>query len=92
MKAILVDTSVWIDFFNGIDSREERFLTSRLEAGDPVYLCPTILQEILQGFRSDADYETARESLLSFPFVSADPVFKPFFDSLAALVLSLLPH
>ena len=25
-------------------------------------------------------------------FVSADPVFKPFFDSLAALVLSLLPH
>lgn len=25
-------------------------------------------------------------------FVSADPVFNPFFDSLAALVLSLLPH
>ena len=74
MKGILVDTSVWVDFFNGTESREERLLTGRLEVDEPVYLCPTILQEILQGFRSDADYEAARESLLSFPLVSPDPV------------------
>jgi predicted nucleic acid-binding protein len=60
---ILVDTSVWIDFFNGRTTAEtdtlDRFLGREL-----ILVGDLILTEILQGFRSDADYRTAL-SLLS---------------------------
>ena len=74
MKGILVDTSVWIDFFNGVRSKEDAALVSMIEVDDPVFLCPTILQEVLQGFRSDEDHHSAQEILLSYPIACPDPV------------------
>ena len=46
MASAIVDTSVWIDFFNGTDSKESLALQKLITTGD-VYLCPTIYQEIL---------------------------------------------
>ena len=62
---ILVDSSVWIDFFNGIRSKETDYLDSLLGV-EQIVIGDLILMEVLQGFRLDADYEQAKELLLSF--------------------------
>ena len=60
---ILVDSSVWVDYFNGVRSRETDFLDSTLGI-EPVAIGDLILTEVLQGFRSDPDYQTAKSLLL----------------------------
>lgn len=74
MKRILVDTSVWIDFFNGIKSREADIIVEYISHSYPVFLCPVIFQEILQGFKSDRDYNKSKELLLEFPFILSNPI------------------
>lgn len=59
---ILVDSSVWIDFFNGKDTPEADFLHTILGVS-PVAIGDLILTEVLQGFRQDKDYNTARRLL-----------------------------
>ena len=59
---VLVDSSVWVDYFNGRATRETDFLDSLLGT-EPVAIGDLILAEVLQGFRSDADHEAAREML-----------------------------
>jgi len=59
---ILVDTSVWIDYFNGIQSKETDALDTALIDGT-VAIGDLILLEILQGFRSDKDYNKAKKML-----------------------------
>lgn len=59
---ILVDTSVWIDYFNGIDSVEANILDAALLDGT-VAIGDLILLEILQGFKSDKDYNKAKKTL-----------------------------
>jgi len=61
---ILVDSSVWVDYFNGQATRETGFLDTLLGV-EPVAIGDLILAEVLQGFRSDADYETAKGLLTS---------------------------
>lgn len=63
---ILVDSSVWIDYFNGLDTDETRFLDGALST-DTICIGDIILAEVLQGFRSDNDYQLARELLLELP-------------------------
>jgi predicted nucleic acid-binding protein len=63
---IVVDSSVWIDYFNGTDSESAERLdgllgVTRLAVGD------IILTEVLQGFRDDAQYKLAKETMLSLP-------------------------
>lgn len=60
---ILVDSSVWIDYFTGVDNAQSKKLDDSLGV-QPVAIGDLILTEVLQGFRRDKDYETAK-SLLS---------------------------
>jgi predicted nucleic acid-binding protein len=55
---ILVDTSVWIDFFNGRATAETDALDKFL-GREPVLIGDLILTEVLQGFRRDTDYRKA---------------------------------
>ena len=71
---ILVDSSVWVDFFKGQISREVKTLKDAIIQGDDVYLSPTILQEVLQGFKHEQDYRLARELLMTFPVLTWDPI------------------
>jgi hypothetical protein len=64
---VLVDSSVWIDFFNGHESRETDLLT-RLLRRRILLTGDLILAEVLQGFRQDRDMEAARHALLSLPY------------------------
>lgn len=59
---ILVDTSVWIDYFNGIDNLETDTLDKSL-GNEIVAIGDLILIEILQGFRTDKQYNMAKELL-----------------------------
>lgn len=59
---IMVDTSVWIDYFNGKESEKTDILDTLL-AEDDVVIGDLILLEILQGFRNDKDYNEAKEGL-----------------------------
>lgn len=55
---ILVDSSVWIDFFNGLETGQTDALNDLL-GQEPVLIGDLILTETLQGFRRDADYRKA---------------------------------
>ncbi len=59
---ILVDSSVWIDYFNGIITQETDFLNSTLGV-EPIAIGDLILAEVLQGFRNDRDYQQAKSLL-----------------------------
>ncbi len=59
---IMIDTSVWIDYFNGKESKETNILDEILGEGNAV-IGDLILLEILQGFRTDKDYNLARKNL-----------------------------
>jgi predicted nucleic acid-binding protein len=61
---VLVDSSVWIDFFNGVDSGGANLLDSLLKH-ETVIIGDLILAEVLQGLRSDRDYRLARRLLTS---------------------------
>jgi len=63
---ILVDSSVWIDYFNGTETTETTLLDEYLTT-DTICIGDIILAEVLQGFRSDKDYRLARELLLELP-------------------------
>ena len=61
---VLVDSSVWIAYFNGTNTPETERLDTLL-GQEPVALGDLILAEVLQGFRLDKDYRTAKELLTS---------------------------
>lgn len=61
---IVVDTSVWINYFNGSDTPATKQLDSLLGI-KPIAIGDIILTEVLQGFRNDEDYKTAKNLLTS---------------------------
>ncbi len=63
---ILVDSSVWIDYFNGVENTETTLLDEFLST-DTICIGDIILAEVLQGFRSDRDYKLAKEILTELP-------------------------
>lgn len=65
---IVVDSSVWIDYFNGKKTPKTDWLDSAL-GREPIIVGDLILAEVLQGFTDDTDFRTAEELLLSFPFM-----------------------
>ena len=57
---IVVDSSVWIDYFTGTDNKQTNTLDNILGL-KPVAIGDLILTEVLQGFRHDKDYRAARK-------------------------------
>ena len=64
---VLVDTSVWVDFFNGVESIQVITLDALLGSGR-ILIGDLILAEILQGFARDADYRRAGNLLADIPY------------------------
>ena len=63
---ILVDSSVWIDYFNGRRTRQTDYLDGLL-GNDVAATGDLILVEVLQGFRADADLAAARDAMSRLP-------------------------
>ena len=71
---IVVDTSVWIDYFNGVVTRETVLLDALLGV-EPIVIGDLILTEVLQGFGAEGDARKARtalDRLLFQPMVGRD--------------------
>lgn len=50
---ILVDSSVWADFFNGYPSPEKRALAALFPSDHEVCTCGVVVAEVFQGLRQD---------------------------------------
>jgi predicted nucleic acid-binding protein len=64
---IVVDTSVWIDVLNDVDSPKASRCTELLKDGAPLALTDVIFTEVLQGFRHDRDARRVEKHLRAFP-------------------------
>jgi predicted nucleic acid-binding protein len=56
MQLVLVDTSVWVNFFKGQKTPASLYLRQNL-GNILIATCPVIIQEILQGIINDKDFE-----------------------------------
>jgi len=74
--SIIVDTSVWIDSFNPkIKTPEKEALVQLIKNDNPVYLCPIIYQEILQGIREDKTFEQIKFILQQYRMINIDLMY-----------------
>ena len=68
---VLVDSSVWIDHFNGAVNPQVEWLRAALDDGeDDILGGDLITQEVLQGFRLDKHFSQAERALALFPCVT----------------------
>ena len=74
MNKILVDTSVWIDAFNGKESWQTKLLGKLIDNDANIVLCPVIVKEILQGIKEDKDFKSIKENLSDFEMLVIDPL------------------
>ena len=74
-NGILVDTSVWIDFFNNKNSVHSNLLASFIENDEKIFICPVIYQEILQGIRDDKKCEKIKRIILNFNILNDNIMF-----------------
>jgi len=65
---ILVDSSVWIDYFRGIFTAQTEKL-DKLLGEEPLAIGDLILTEVLQGFDDEQDFNDARKMLSSLMIV-----------------------
>ena len=65
---ILVDSSVWIDYFKGAITAQTEKL-DKLLGHEPLAIGDLILTEVLQGFADEPDFNEARKLLTSLMVV-----------------------
>ncbi|MBW1714614.1 MAG: PIN domain-containing protein [Deltaproteobacteria bacterium] len=69
MKAnVLVDTSIWIEYFNKPDSRAGESLENLLREGR-VFCAGVVLAELLQGAKIEREFKLILESMTALPFL-----------------------
>ena len=77
---MLVDTSVWIDFFNGYESRQAEHLASAIAEAEPIVIPGIVLTEILLGLKNDAEAERISALLGAFDVV-AEPTRADYIEA-----------
>jgi len=73
-QRLLFDTSVWIDFLRNKNTPAADLLTDYIENNHPIILIPTIIQEVLQGIRDDAQYRQIKDILSYFTILQLPPI------------------
>jgi predicted nucleic acid-binding protein len=66
---MLVDSSVWIDFFAGRQTIQAGILEASLAQREDLYICGVILTEILQGVRHPRTFTRAKSLLESLLYL-----------------------
>jgi predicted nucleic acid-binding protein len=67
---VLVDTSVWADFFNGVENQQSLSLLQLLGQGEEdVFYTGLVLQEVLQGIRKKSQRQSIRRDFEDFIFI-----------------------
>jgi len=74
--SIIVDTSVWIDSFNPkTKTSEKEIFIKMIQKDAPIYLCPMIYQEILQGINDDKTFEKIKNILQQYEMLEIDIMY-----------------
>ena len=66
---ILVDSSIWVDYFRGVSTTQTGKLHSLLDS-EPLAIGDLILAEVLQGFTNNSDFNKAKGLLTSLDVVN----------------------
>ena len=66
---ILVDTTVWIDFFSARSYPHVKTLENLILNREDICLCGIILTEVLQGIRKDSEFNRSRDLLANLVFL-----------------------
>ncbi|MGH8296207.1 MAG: type II toxin-antitoxin system VapC family toxin [Steroidobacteraceae bacterium] len=69
---ILVDSSVWISYLNGVSSAEAAYLAVCIGEDRPLAVPGLVQTEVLMGVRSEAEAARVSRSLAAFP-LTPDP-------------------
>jgi predicted nucleic acid-binding protein len=70
---LIVDSSVWIDGFNPKIKTVEKEILKHLIFNDyPIFLCPAIYQEVLQGIREDKTFAEIKSILQQYRMIDID--------------------
>lgn len=74
---MIFDSSVWIDYLNGIKSVKTNRLDEELAVYDApnIFLCPSIVQEVLQGIKDPDTYENVKDLIITCRLLTIDPYF-----------------
>jgi predicted nucleic acid-binding protein len=70
----VVDTSVWIDYFNSVKDETAELVNQLIDA-DEIIVVPVILQETLQGIKETKIFELTKELMLSYNFIDIDTIY-----------------
>lgn len=60
---ILIDTSVWIDFLNGLETAHTKAIELLIESREDICICGIVLTEVLQGIKGKKAYEKTKSIL-----------------------------
>ena len=66
---ILVDTTVWIDFFAGRSASHVKILEHIIETKEDICICGIILTEVLQGIKEENEFKKTRDIFTSLLFL-----------------------
>ncbi len=81
---IMIDTTVWIDFFNDHSTTQVMTFQNALKNSEDICICGVIITELLQGIRDDNQYLKTKsylENLIFLPmnyttFIKAAEIFR----------------
>lgn len=63
---MVVDTSVWIDFFNGHESAHAAYLARAIGAGEPIFVPGVVLAEVLLGLKTEEQAASIADLMTAF--------------------------
>ena len=66
---ILIDTSVWIDFLNGLETAQTKAVESLVSSREDICTCGIVLTEVLQGIKEKKAYEKTKAILSELIFL-----------------------
>ena len=69
---VLVDTSVWIDFFKSKDTAQVEKLKLAISTNQDIAICGVILTEVLQGIRNNKEHDLVEEIFESLMYLEMD--------------------
>jgi predicted nucleic acid-binding protein len=71
MNTILVDTTIWVDFFREKErSKQADVLQQLIEEDNNICICPIIYQEVLQGVRDDKTFTEIKSILQNITMIN----------------------
>jgi len=74
--SVIVDSSVWIDGFNPkIITPEKEVLKQLIQKDYPIFLCPIIYQEVLQGIREEKQFNQIKFIFQQYRMLNIELMF-----------------